>query len=104
MWTGVALRSKVTILSLIDPPHSRKTRRPTVAKKITGELRLDLGEPVSLGVLQDFASELSELTEVGIEDVQISLQPAVPHVGTFRDSYDRSPAPGGLQLVASWEI
>jgi hypothetical protein len=75
-----------------------------VPNKLTGELRLDLSQPVTANELGEL---LADMDEQGVErsNAIITLQPAMPHVGEFvRDPYANPPKPAGMQLVATWSV
>lgn len=72
-----------------------------MANSLTGELRLDLTQPANAN---DLAGLLEGIDNQGIErsDVEITLQPAINHVGSLNPLARSEAAPAGMQLVATW--
>lgn len=70
--------------------------------KLTGELRLDLSQPVTAADLGQLLGELEE-QNVDQGNAVITLQPGVAHQGGYRDPL-HDPRTVGMQLVATWTV
>lgn len=69
-----------------------------MANKLTGELRLDLSQPVTA---EDLAELLGELDEFDVDRAKtiVTLQPTIEHHGG-----GHAPRIAGMQLVATWSV